>query len=225
MDTTQVPKAAKGKYTRSISARLKPQNPLNALQDNTPGQSDLARPSGRYLRVEQRKSRAVLAFVLMALLAGVALLPFGSRSPLVSVQTCAFKGATGLPCALCGGSRATQAALRGDFARACYLNMAALPSIAIVTSVTLLLAEAISGNAVIDWGRFAETDSTASAAFAGVLLLLLDRSSCRCGAPLRSPSSSTFAIRLPALSASGFWIRSGDLRSTSGSVKPTRPDQ
>ena len=70
----------------------------------------------------------------MALLAAW-LLPFASRSPLVSVQTCAFKGATGLPCALCGGSRATQAALRGDFARACYLNMAALPSIAIVASV------------------------------------------------------------------------------------------
>ena len=90
----------------------------------------------------------------MALLAGVALLPFASRSPLVSVQTCAFKGATGLPCALCGGSRAAQAVLRGDFAQACYLNMAALPSIAIVASVVLLLwSEAIGGNAVIDWGR------------------------------------------------------------------------
>jgi len=90
----------------------------------------------------------------MALLAGVAVLPFGSRLPLPTVPMCAFKGATGLPCALCGGSRATQAALRGELARACYLNMAALPIIAIVTSVTLLLwYEAISGSAVIVWGR------------------------------------------------------------------------
>ncbi len=117
----------------------------------------------------------------MALLAGVALLPFASRSPLVSVQTCAFKGATGLPCALCGGSRAAQAVLRGDFAQACYLNMAALPSIAIVASVVLLLwSEAIGGNAVIELGEVAAKDSTPFAAFAGVLLLLLDRSYCRC---------------------------------------------
>ena len=88
----------------------------------------------------------------MALLAGVALLPFASRSALLSVQTCAFKGATGLPCALCGGSRAAQAALRGDLARACYLNIAALPAIALLTSVVVLLwSEAISGYALIAW--------------------------------------------------------------------------
>jgi Protein of unknown function (DUF2752) len=91
----------------------------------------------------------------MALLAGAALLPFASQSPLPSVHTCVFKGATGLPCALCGGSRATQAALRGDFARACYLNVAALPAIVLALSATLLLCyEAISGNAVIAWSRF-----------------------------------------------------------------------
>jgi Protein of unknown function (DUF2752) len=134
----------------------KPKAPLSTLQDNTAGQPGLARPSsGRSLRLDQRRSRAILAFVFMALLAGVALVPFASRSALLSVQTCAFKAATGLPCALCGGSRATQAALRGDFARACYLNIAALPAIAVLTSVTLLLwSEAISGSAVIAWGGF-----------------------------------------------------------------------
>jgi hypothetical protein len=128
---------------------------LNALKDNTPDQPGSEIPSGRFLRVDQRRSRAVLAFAFMSVLAGMALLPFTSKSPLLSVQTCAFKGATGLPCALCGGSRATQAVLRGDFARACYLNVAALPAILIVTSVTLFLCyEAISGNAVVAWGRF-----------------------------------------------------------------------
>ena len=57
---------------------------LNTLQDNTAGQPGLAdRLPGRgILRPDQRKSRAVLAFVFIALLAGVALLPFASRSPL-----------------------------------------------------------------------------------------------------------------------------------------------
>jgi len=141
---------------RSMSARPKTQAPLSTLQGNTAGQPSLARPSsGRYLRLERRRSRAIAAFVLMALLAGVALLPFAPKSDLLSVQTCAFKSATGLPCALCGGSRATQAVLRGDLARACYLNIAALPAVAIQTSVTVLLwFEAISGNAVIAWGSF-----------------------------------------------------------------------
>jgi hypothetical protein len=139
-----------------VGTTQKPQAPLSTLQDNTPGQPDLASSSsGRYLRPEQRRSRAILAIALMALIAGAALLPFASRSALLSVQTCAFKAATGLPCALCGGSRATQAALRGDFARACYLNIAALPVVAILTGVTLLLwSEAISGNAIIAWGGF-----------------------------------------------------------------------
>jgi Protein of unknown function (DUF2752) len=139
-----------------VGATQKPPGPLNALQDNTPDQPGLApHSSGRYLRADQRKSRAILAFSFMALLAGAALLPFASGWPGPSVQTCVFKGATGLPCALCGGSRATQAALRGDFARAWYLNVAALPAIVIATSVTLLLCyEAISGNAVIAWSRF-----------------------------------------------------------------------
>ena len=134
-------------------ARL--QSPLNALPDNTPDQPSLATTSAdRYLRADQRKSRAILAFTFIALLAGAALLPFASTSPAWNVHTCVFKGATGLPCALCGGSRATQAALRGDFARAFYLNVAALPAIGVAISVTLLLCyEAISGNAVISWSR------------------------------------------------------------------------
>ena len=129
---------------------------MNALHDNTPEQPDLAGPSsGPSLRLDQRRSRAILAFALMALLAGVGLMPFASRSPSWAVQTCAFKVITGLPCALCGASRATQAALRGDFARACYLNIAALPAIAIVMGVTILLwYEAISGSALIAWARF-----------------------------------------------------------------------
>jgi Protein of unknown function (DUF2752) len=91
----------------------------------------------------------------MALFAGVALVPLPSTSPLLGLQTCAFKGLTGLPCALCGGSRAVQAALRGDVARAYYLNMAALPGIAIAGSLAILLwYEAMRGRALFDWSSF-----------------------------------------------------------------------
>lgn len=157
MATTQGSRTTRGKrHPADGGTTQKRYRALNTRRDNTGGHRGLEKPSsGPHLRLDQRKSRAILAFVLMALLASVALLPFASRSPWLSVQTCAFKGATGLPCALCGVSRATQAALRGDFARACYLNVAALPAIAMVTGVALLLwYEALSGSAVIAWGKF-----------------------------------------------------------------------
>ena len=91
----------------------------------------------------------------MALLAGVALVPLASTSPFPGLPTCAFKGLTGLPCVLCGGSRAAQAALRGDVARSFYLNRAALPCLAIAGSLAILLwYEALRGCAVISWSPF-----------------------------------------------------------------------
>ena len=152
---TPIPKAAR-EYARRVGTIRKPQGKLKALQDNQHGRSGLpSRSSPLCLRPDQRRSRAILAFAFLGLFAGVALLPLPSGSPFLGVQTCAFKGVTGLPCALCGGSRATQAALRGDFARASYLNVGALPSIVLAGSVALLLGyEAIRGNAVINWRTF-----------------------------------------------------------------------
>jgi hypothetical protein len=104
------------------------------------------------LRPDQRKFRAILASVIVVLLGGAAVLPLASPGGLLSLQTCAFKGVTGLPCPLCGGSRAVQAVLRGDLARALDLNVAALPAVVGLVAVTMALGcEAIGGHAIIDW--------------------------------------------------------------------------
>jgi hypothetical protein len=105
------------------------------------------------LRSDQRKFRAILVFVFVLALCGVALLPLTSPPFSFGMQTCAFKGVTGLPCPLCGGTRATQALLRGDFVRAHYLNMAALPVlVAMVSGAIALTMEAMCGRVIIDGG-------------------------------------------------------------------------
>jgi len=104
------------------------------------------------LRPDQRKFRAILASVIVALLVGAALLPLPSPSRLPGLQICAFKGTTGLPCPLCGGTRAAQALMRGDLSRALYLNVAALPAvIALVAVASLLGYEALRGRVLSDW--------------------------------------------------------------------------
>ena len=114
---------------------------------NSPG--GLAKP---FLRTDERKSRAFLALAFAAFLVGIALVPLAAVPSFLSLHTCAFKGATGLPCPLCGGTRAAQALLRGDLVRACYLNVAALPAIAALVGVWIvLIVEATRGRAVINW--------------------------------------------------------------------------
>jgi hypothetical protein len=107
------------------------------------------------LTPNQRKFRGMLAFVVVALLGGAALLPLASPSGVFGLQVCAFKGLTGLPCPLCGGSRAVQAVLLGDLARALDLNLVALPAIVVLAAITIVLScEATTGRAVIDWNAF-----------------------------------------------------------------------
>jgi hypothetical protein len=104
------------------------------------------------LRVEQRKSRAVASAIIVAMLAAAALLPLAPPSGFPGLPVCVFKGATGLPCPLCGGTRATQALLRGDLSRALYLNVAALPAvIAFVATAWVLAWEALRGRTFGDW--------------------------------------------------------------------------
>jgi hypothetical protein len=105
------------------------------------------------LRSDQRNFRAILVFVFVLELCGLALLPLAPPSFSFGLQTCAFKGVTGLPCPLCGGTRATQALLRGDFVRAHYLNMAALPVlVAMVAGAIALSIEAMRGRVIINGG-------------------------------------------------------------------------
>ncbi len=103
------------------------------------------------LRVDQRRFRAILVAVIIGLLGGAVLLPVAPLE-FSNLPTCVFKSATGLPCALCGGTRATYALLRGDLARALYLNMAALPTVvALVAAALALTYEALRGRVAVDW--------------------------------------------------------------------------
>lgn len=110
-------------------------------------------PANPLLRPDERKVRSILAFALVVVLAGVAFLPVNSPVFPLGLQTCAFKGVTGLPCPLCGGTRATHALLHGDYARAAYLNVAAFPALVFFVTVGMVLsAEALRGRMIIQWG-------------------------------------------------------------------------
>ena len=125
-------------------------NVLPHKEAGGPGSPNVA--SNLPLRPDQRKFRAIFAAGFFVLLAILAILPLASPPPLLGLHTCAFKGATGLPCPLCGGTRAVQAVLRGDVARASYLNVAALPAVVALVAVAILLGyEAMRGRAVVHW--------------------------------------------------------------------------
>jgi hypothetical protein len=88
---------------------------------------------------------AALALALGLLLAKAFLL-LGVGLP------CGFRNLSGLPCAMCGGTRATAALLRGDLGQAIHWNAMALPVIAGIAAVAgIFLLELICGSAVIDW--------------------------------------------------------------------------
>lgn len=107
------------------------------------------------LRLDQRKFRATAAALIVAMLAGAAVLPLAPQSRFSGLPACVLKSATGLPCPFCGGTRATQALLRGDLARALYLNAAALPAVVTFVTAALVLGwEAMRGRAVGDWDTF-----------------------------------------------------------------------
>ena len=90
--------------------------------------------------------------MIVAMLVGAALLPLTPPQRFPGLPMCLLKSATGLPCPFCGGTRATQAILRGDFARALHLNAAALPAvITLVTAASVLGWEAMRGRAIGDW--------------------------------------------------------------------------
>ena len=86
--------------------------------------------------------------MIIALLGGAAFLPIAPVPGFPNLSVCVFRSATGLPCPLCGGTRAAQAVLRGDFSRALYLNPAALPAVVAIAAIVLVLVwEAFRGRA------------------------------------------------------------------------------
>ena len=93
----------------------------------------------------ERGYRGLLAAGIVVFLIGFAWLSFpGGGIPFMPL--CPFKGMTGLPCPLCGGTRAAHALLRGDLAATLYLNPLAIPAVAgCIIAALVLFYEAASG--------------------------------------------------------------------------------
>ena len=86
-----------------------------------------------------------------AVLVGLAFVFLAVHSALPALP-CGFRSLTGLPCAMCGGTRSATALLSGDWRQALYLNALSIP----VLSGALLvggvaLAECLRGRALADW--------------------------------------------------------------------------
>jgi len=93
--------------------------------------------------------RAGIAAAALFLLAAMAA---AGGSPRLPPLPCGFHALTGLPCALCGGTRAALAVMRGDWSVAAYLNplaFAAVPVAFLIAAV--LVIEAFRGRALRDW--------------------------------------------------------------------------
>ena len=82
---------------------------------------------------------------------GLAFAFLGIHSALPSLP-CGFRSVTGLPCAMCGGTRSASALIAGDFTQALYLNALALPVLAgMLLGGLIALAELLRGRALADW--------------------------------------------------------------------------
>ncbi len=104
----------------------------------------------------QRAWRGLAAFAFIGVLALLAWLPRNSSVGLPG-SVCLFHEATGLPCALCGGTRAAKSIVHGDFQHALHLNAAAFPAVAVMLLAILVFAwEGLRGRALANWSALAQ---------------------------------------------------------------------
>ncbi len=96
-------------------------------------------------RVARGVVLGVAAFCLAVLAAKAAGWP-------VPVWPCGFREASGLPCAMCGGTRAAGALAAGDWREALEWNALAVPFLAAMAcAAAVCLVELVRGRALIDW--------------------------------------------------------------------------
>lgn len=104
------------------------------------------------LRSQKQFRLAVIVF-LAGFLSLLAFAPLGK----IGLPLCGLRLLTGLPCPLCGGTRAAQALLWGDFSRAFYLNPLAFPVVgALILAALIAAAEVIRGRSLGDWAALRE---------------------------------------------------------------------
>lgn len=96
----------------------------------------------------QKQLRVVGIFSVVGFLSLLALAPLGK----IGLPFCGLRLLTGLPCPLCGGTRAAQAILGGNFSLAAQLNPLAFPVVGLLIAAVLVAAvELIRGRSLADW--------------------------------------------------------------------------
>jgi hypothetical protein len=94
------------------------------------------------ISAESRWLRIGLAAAILLVVGLLAVSGPGNRTA-TPFFPCGFHAVSGLPCLLCGGTRAARAILHGDLHAAVYLNALAFPSLALAAAtVVVLLLEA-----------------------------------------------------------------------------------
>jgi hypothetical protein len=102
-------------------------------------------PHERVLRIGVLAALGLALGLLLAKAAGV---------PLPGLP-CGFRNLSGLPCAMCGGTRAVASVLEGEWCVALYGTAMAIPGLAgLVGLAGICLAELWRGSAWIDWNPF-----------------------------------------------------------------------
>jgi len=142
----------------------------------------------------QQKWRAGAAVVLLLLLAALAVLP-PLQKGFFDFPGCLFYKMTGLPCPLCGGTRATSALLHGDLNRTLDLNPLAFVAVAALLGIAGICGwEAVRGRALLNWpARFKQ----AGRWFPLVLFLLIVWWLLHVWSALRGPKSELLDLRNP----------------------------
>jgi hypothetical protein len=101
------------------------------------------------IRLSHRERGWRIALCITAILTGIWLV-FMPPALKTGGHFCGFHAATGLPCGLCGGTRALRAASAGNLREALTYNAAALPAVSLAGMLLLFLAaEGISGRPLI----------------------------------------------------------------------------
>lgn len=96
-------------------------------------------PNERWLRF------GLVAFVGLAF----AFLTIHSTLPALP---CGFHSLTGLPCAMCGGTRSASALIAGDWRQALYLNALAIPLLAVMSlSAAVAFVELLRNRPLLNW--------------------------------------------------------------------------
>lgn len=154
------------------------------------------------LTPRQRLARLAI-IALSALLLSLPLLK--SLKPSLPSLPCGFKALTGLPCLFCGGTRSANAALRGDFAHALYLNALSLPILAAILILALASAVEIARNRPFaDWHSLSRPFLKL---WPALLLLLLAWWIFHLVAALRTPKLELLNLDNPIASHLRIWFR------------------